>query len=166
MVESISGKQTIADSRRDRTDMWLVMGILVLGAVAVALIWAEFGDVLRPRGPISANELNQTTLTDVAGIRVVLVALTAGGGMIDIRYQVTDPDKAFGVHDENDLPTITDTATETELWRAEHHGAHVPQLHTGVMYSYRILNAGGIIEQGNTVTLRIGGVVLENVPVQ
>ncbi len=39
MLESISGKQAVSDSNRDRTDIWLVMGIFILGAVAVALIW-------------------------------------------------------------------------------------------------------------------------------
>ena len=165
MVESISGKPATPGSRRDRTDFWLIVGILILGALAVALVYAEYGDVLRPRGPTSVSELDQTALIDTAGIRVVLVAMTAGGGMIDIRYQVTDPDKAFIVHDEDNPPTITDEATETELWRTQHHGGG-QDLHAGVVYSYMILNAGGIIASGDRVTLRIGGVVLENVPVQ
>ncbi|MCP4429170.1 MAG: hypothetical protein GY803_32185, partial [Chloroflexi bacterium] len=62
----------------------------VLAALAILAIWmivSQFGDtIFRPRAQYAAD-MDQTSFTEITGVRIVLVAMTAGRGMIDIRYQ-------------------------------------------------------------------------------
>src|SRR5690606_38693019 len=133
-------------ARSNRTDLWLIAGIIILVGLAFWMIFAEFGDVLLRGGPRSVVEMDQTRFTAETGVHLVLVAMTAGGGMIDLRYQVVDPDKAVVVHDWDNPPTIIAGRTEQELWRTRHDGAHDDEPHAGVVYSHMILNGGGLVQ--------------------
>src|SRR3990170_8654980 len=58
---------------------------------------------------------------DASGLRVKRVAVLGAGGLVDLRYQVIDPDKAAIVHEPDQPPTIIDEATGTavnRLWMA------------------------------------------------
>lgn len=149
-----------------QTDIWLLAGILLLMGLAFWMIFSEFGDVLLQRGPDSVAEMDQVAFTAETGVQLVVVAMTAGDGMIDIRFRVVDPDKAFVMHDWDNPPTIVDHDTGAELWRTRHDGAHDDDLHAGVIYSHIILNGSGLIERGERIDLRVGDIVLEDIPVQ
>jgi hypothetical protein len=85
--------------------------------------------------------------------------------MIDLRYQVVDPDKAVMVHDDENPPTIVDEATGQAINTPFHeHGAS--ELHTAITYHELIMNAGGLIKRGSAVTIVIGDARLEHVRVQ
>ncbi|MCP4429168.1 MAG: hypothetical protein GY803_32175, partial [Chloroflexi bacterium] len=66
----------------------ILQGVLVVLAVlAMWMIVSQFGDtIFRPRAQYAAD-MDQTSFTEITGVRIVLVAMTAGRGMIDIRYQ-------------------------------------------------------------------------------
>ncbi|RMG90432.1 MAG: hypothetical protein D6706_19645 [Chloroflexi bacterium] len=141
---------------------------LILALVGL-LIWmavTQFGHIITGNRPQSAAELPQTTFTEATGVRIMLVAITAGGGMIDLRYQIADPDKAVIVHDEENPPTIIDERTGKVISRPWHDHAHDQDLHTAVTYYELILNPDGLIRPGQTVTIRIGNAELKHVPVQ
>ena len=149
-----------------RNDKWLLSGIILLMGLAFWMIFAEFGDVLLKRGPQSVAEMDQSTFTAATGAQLVVVSMTAGNGMIDIRFRVVDPDKAFVMHDWDNPPTIIDQDTGAELWHTRHDGAHDDDLHAGVVYSHRILNGSGLIERGERIDLKVGDIVLNDIPVQ
>ena len=50
-------------------------------------------------------------LVEKIGVKIVYVAVTGDGGLIDFRFQVIDPEKANAIHDENNPPTLVDEAT-------------------------------------------------------
>src|SRR3954470_8119129 len=43
-----------------------------------------------------------------AGVRIVRVSTTGAGGLLDLRYQVVDPQKAGGLHDADKPPALVD----------------------------------------------------------
>lgn len=142
-----------------------LLGLLLLAALAVWMIASQFAPA--PNGGPGANEIGraQAAFEEAVGIRLVRVALTAGGGMLDLRYQVVDPDKALIVHDEEDPPTLIDEATGVAV-RTPWHDHSTDFVHTGVHYYELIMNPDGVIRRGNTVTLVIGDARLEGIVVQ
>ncbi len=98
------------------------------------------------------------------GIRPVLVALTDASGLVDFRFQVLDPDKAGVMHGSFDtLPHfVTASGKEIRLSRIPtHHNFLV-----GRTYYMLFANANNAVKPGDTVTLVMGDIRLENIPVK
>ncbi|MBK8902541.1 MAG: hypothetical protein IPM53_15240 [Anaerolineaceae bacterium] len=146
------------------TDPFFWMAMLVLSGLAIWIAVSQWGSVFKPR-PQSASDVPQTVFTEETGIHITLVALTADGGIIDIRYQVVDPEKSVIVHDDELPPTILHVETGTPLLFTRHEHSDF-EMHSGVVYSHHIINSGGLIKRGDRVAVRIGTSVLEEVPVQ
>lgn len=149
--------------------LWGPALLAALALLAGMTLWMVVSHYrVTPKGALgqAASDIGQTAFIEKTGIRVTQVALTAGGGMIDVRYQVIDPDKAAIVHDKDRPPTIVDEATGQAMdtpWMAH---ARKHELHGGVTYFELLLNAEGAIKPGEAVTVVLGGVRLEHVIVQ
>ena len=120
------------------------------------------------------------------GIKVISVALTADGGMIDVRYQVTDPAKAATAlgggagHDGHgaitaealqDAPLLVDEKTGYAVMEANLHqmgGVRRERQSPDVGKTYFILfaNTGGLVEPGDEVSLAASDLRLEHLEVQ
>jgi hypothetical protein len=121
------------------------------------------------RGP---EPLSKTAaLSDDAGIRVERIHPSAGGQMLDVRYRVTDKEKAKAALHRQARLYLVDQATGTRL--------DVPnmpkigklrQLPEGAesdrMYWMFFGNPGGLVKPGSRVTMVINEVRLENIVVQ
>lgn len=147
-----------------RRDPEYLVAILVLGVLVVWIFASQWDTFFQPRA-VSANDLPQTAFTEETGVHITLVALSADGGIIDIRYQIVDPEKAIIVHDEALPPTILDIETGIPLLFTRHEHPDF-DLHPGVTYSHQIINSGGLLKRGDRVALRFGTAVLEEVPIQ
>lgn len=139
---------------------WAALLLLVAGCV-IWLLVAQTG--WRPdRGqPLP----DQTIFTSQTGIRLVRVALTAGGGLVDIHYQVLDPDKAVIVHDRERPPTLLQPRSGVVL-NTPFHGHGSRPLNMGVVYRLHLWNTGSALQRGDRVTVTIGDARLDNVLVQ
>jgi hypothetical protein len=99
-------------------------------------------------------------------VRFVGVDVTAAGGMIQVRYQILDRDKAGAIHDEEATPHIL-AADGTDFGLPgmpghSHIGAVKP---AGTIDFVLLANSGGGIKHGSTVTIKMGDLELHNVPV-
>lgn len=98
------------------------------------------------------------------GIHLDLLAVTAAGGLVELRYQVVDPDKAQPlVHDPDLSPALVNEMTgQTIVMSAppHHHGT---DLQLGRTYFFLMANAGNALRPGDTVTVVIGDVRIEHV---
>lgn len=108
--------------------------------------------------------MSQAAFEEATGVRLVAIAVTAAGGMIHLRYQVLDPDKALIVHDDEQPPTIIDEATGRFRNRPQHEH-HARELNMGVTYNLLLANSGGLIKRGALVSLVIGDARLEHITV-
>ncbi len=139
--------------RRRRT---LLVVLTVLLVVAGGIGW-------RAWSAHAADIRSGTTLVDLDGlaasygIDVDLLAVTAAGGLIELRYQVVDPDKADRLSHDPDLAPafIVEATGETLVMKAapHHHGA---ELRLGGTYFILLPNAHNAIHEGTEVTLVIG----------
>jgi len=142
----------------------LVAGALSLLVAALA-VW-----VLVARSSDDASRLGKVlapaAFEEQTGIRVVRVSIGAGGGLIDIRYQVLDPDKAVVVHDQKNPPAVVDEETGQVLGESWHTHPNRQTLRAGGTYYFLLLNEGRVVAPGGIVSVKIGGARLENVTVQ
>jgi len=142
-----------------------VVGFLMLTALALWMIisqtsiWSINQPAPDPLG------VSQAAFAQETGIKIMGVAVTAGGGMIDLRYQVVDPDKAVVVHDDENPPGLLIEATG-QLINTPYHEHSIFETHTAVTYHELIMNPAGVLKPGTVVSVRVGEAQLEHVVVQ
>lgn len=115
--------------------------------------------------------LQRTTVTEeelpeISGVRIVFVAVTAGGGLIDLRYQVIDPDKAASVHDEDTPPIVVDEATGLVVDQLLMGHFHEGEFNAGQTYYLIFENPGNIVQTGGMVSVLLGDSEVDHVIVK
>jgi hypothetical protein len=146
---------------RARAAVALVL-VLLVGGLSLWVWWPGRPDDIR-----SGTELvDAGGLADRYGITITLVGVSADGGVVDFRYQVVDPDKAEPViHDLDTYPKlVVEDSGATLALRALPH-SHNRQLDLGERYFFLLPNAADAVHEGDLVTIVIGDVRIEHVPV-
>ena len=110
--------------------------------------------------------VTEAGLAEASGVQIVYVALTGGGGLIDLRYQVIDPDKANAVHDENNPPTIVDNATGVVVNSLLMGHSHTGTFTAGQTYYMIFENPGNIVQSGNKVSVFLGNAEVDDIIVK
>lgn len=160
-------ENSLTQKKHTYPDLW---GLILLVGLAAVLITLALWMVISQFGSAEGWEQNRQALAQAAfeeetGIRIIRVAMTAGGGMIDLQYRVVDPDKALIVHDDDNPPALIEESTGW-LFATPFHDHAFRELHTAVTYHELITNGDGLLNRGSTVTLTVGQARLEHVPVQ
>jgi len=113
------------------------------------------------RPSISANEL-----PDRLGVRLTRLAVTGGGGLLDLRFQVLDPEKAAGIHDPRTPPALVEERSRLFLDDLLMGHAHSGAFKTAVSYYLIFVDDGNLVQRGSTVTVLLGDVEVKHVTVQ
>jgi hypothetical protein len=160
---------------RSRQPWWVrtlgvLLGVLLVVAGLVLYVVIHDGDassVAKKPAPdwtrpsISANELPERL-----GVRLTQVAVTGGGGLLDLRFQVLDPDKAAAIHDPQTPPALVEEGSglfiDDLLMGHSHSGA----FKTAVSYYLIFVDDGNLVQRGSKVTVLLGDVEVEHVAVQ
>jgi hypothetical protein len=139
----------------------MALGLAILLSLAIWMILSQVGGGLSQQ----REDGDVTSFQEETGIRVLRVALTAAGGLVDLQYQVVDPDKSLIVHDDDNPPTLRDADSGLVLATPFHdHAAR--ELHTAVTYHQLIRNGGGLLKRGSKVIIKVGTSHLANFIVQ
>ncbi len=152
-----------ARPRRTRTLTVALAAVLLVGVIGARTWWHNRGVDVRSGTTLVTAEGMAATY----GIDVKLVAVSAGGGLIDFRYQVVDPDRANPIiHDSALLPKLVneETGATLVLTKLPHHQGVDLQL--GGTYFFLFANASNALEPGSSVTLIIGDARMEHLVVQ
>lgn len=139
----------------------VLAALVVVGAVAYMATSGEAdirdGTTVVTRAEMSAQH----------GVDINLVAVTAAGGLVQLRMQVTDPDKANDVmHGDEDVRPIIvaeDSGATLQMSAPPHHNDEVD---LGAQYFFLLANAGNALHAGSEVTLIIGDARLEHLRVE
>lgn len=100
------------------------------------------------------------------GIRFSVVAVTAGGGMIELQYQILDSDKTDAIHDAASAPFVVDSHGTKYADPGMVGHTHVGKTKAAGTTDYILLsNARGGVKPGSIVTIKIGDLELRNVRV-
>lgn len=151
----------------------LVVGLVVLGgwltgnpAVAQPGVGANDGES-GAGAPLSwaRPTVSAAGLADRLGVRITHLAVTGGGGLVDLRFQVVDPDKALALHDDANPPALVDEATGVVVSDLFMGHAHSGDFKAGVTYYLIFENPGNIVQRGGVVGVLLGNTQVEHVSV-
>jgi hypothetical protein len=157
-------------SRRIRL-LGAITGVVVAGLITSLVLW-----LTRDKPPDRAElkvpaswarpVVSAAGLADRSGVKITQVAVTGDGGLVDLRFQVIDPDKANALHDAATPPAVVDERTglvvHDLLMSHSHTGAFKP----GVTYYYVFNNPGNIVSRGARVVVMLGNAQVEHVKVR
>jgi hypothetical protein len=104
-------------------------------------------------------------LAERTGVRVVRVAATGDGGLLDLRYQVVNADVAAAVHDPATPPALVDERSGLVIGQLLMGHMHHGQPKAGVTYYLVFLNPGDAVRRGDRVSVVLGSARLEHVRV-
>lgn len=154
---------------RHRVRPWVLAfaGALVLPlVVAAGLTLTATSTDFFARKAADARVVSAADLEEEYGIKVNLVAVTADGGLVDLRYTVIDSVKAAHVlHDAATLPQLL-LPDKGAVLRAPQARAHKMDLIDGASYFLLFPNSGGLVQAGAPVSVVIDAVRLEPVSAQ
>lgn len=144
---------------------WLLLAALAIAALALLAVAVARPAAERATGSMSEVDPAQVAAVHAAwGIRMTHVAVTGNGGLVDVRFQVIDPDKALGIHDPEGLPILVDEASGYALMQPGVHADHeVREYRAGGTYYLLYQNNYGLLKPGNRVTILMGELKLEHV---
>jgi hypothetical protein len=105
-------------------------------------------------------------LLERSGVRVVRVAASGGGGLLDLRFQVVDPERAAAVHDADTPPALVDERTGGAIAGLFMGHSHHGWFKAGVTYYLVFENPGTLVRRGDRVSVVLGPARLQHVRVQ
>ncbi len=145
-------------------------GVLIATAIGALALWlpqrSSAGPAAEPPPQWQRPAVSASGLAERSGVRLVRVAVTGGGGLLDLRYQVVDPSKAVAVHEGQTPPAIVDDRTGLVLNRLLMGHAHHGQPKLGVSYYLIFENTGNWVRRGSEVTVLLGDAQVEHVIVK
>jgi hypothetical protein len=112
------------------------------------------------RPVVSADDL-----VNRVGVRLTHVALTGGGGLIDLRFQVVDPDRAAAIHNRATPPAVVDESSGLLINQLLMNHAHSGRFKPAVTYYLIFESPGNWIHRGSRVTVLLGNAQVEHVVV-
>jgi hypothetical protein len=129
----------------------VVLGLAAIGAYALSRPSGGAADRPHPAAPL----LSRAQFERRSGVRIVRVAVTGDGGLVDLRYLVIDPDAADGIHNVATPPELVDERTGVvirDLFMGHmHHG----RLKSAQQYYLVFDNPGNLLRAGARVTVQL-----------
>jgi hypothetical protein len=148
-----------------------VAAVVGLGMVGVRTMVANGGHAVAARPATTAASMPKNSNIEQAwGVRFTNVRLLAGSGLIDVRYQVIDPNKATKLHADGvkNLPKLRVVGGATVSTDSAMFHFHTIADTTSAGRGFDILygNTHGALRPGAEVTILLSdGEKLEHVPV-
>ncbi|WP_432876904.1 hypothetical protein ACQPYH_27595 [Kribbella sp. CA-245084] len=110
--------------------------------------------------------VNADGLAERSGVRITQVAVTGGGGLIDLRYQVLDPNRANSLHDAATPPAVIDEGSGLVVRDLLMSHSHTGKFTAGETYYLVFENPGNWVRRGSKVTVLLGQAQVEHVVVR
>jgi hypothetical protein len=110
--------------------------------------------------------ISQSVLAEKYGIQILRIAVTAGGGMVDLRIKVLDPEKARHVFkDPHRMPTLAADDSGLTLNAPQHMVGNI-RLQKDAAGFILYPNARSAVKAGTPVSVVFGDVKVEPVKAQ
>lgn len=139
---------------------WLLfVGVIALGVTAVWMTAAYY------QGTLGQRALSPEQFEEQTGVRVTLIAVTGGGGMVDFRIKVVDAAKATALFADPENKPVLIAEDKTELFPPDEMAFDVG-LEPNKGYFTLYANANKVITRGSPVTVLIGDYRLEPINAQ
>ena len=151
-----------------RSTIRLALGSLaVLAAAAAAMLVYEVTRSSAGRQPQHPPVVSQAGMEAKVGVRVTRVAVSGDGGLLDLRYQVVDADKAISIHEKGALPPLlVDEQTGAAIGQLLMGHIHSAPPKLGLTYYLIFLNPGDLVHRGDFVSVQLGRARLPHIRVE
>jgi hypothetical protein len=141
----------------------MLTGAVLAAAVAglaLSLLGRPGGDPAPRAAAVPANwarpAVSAAGLAQRSGVRITQVAVTGNGGLVDLRFQVVDPDRAGALHDAATPPAVVDEQSGLVV-----HQLFMGHSHTGAYRAtYWLLNGRAYPDTAPGITAAAGQRVL------
>jgi hypothetical protein len=144
----------------------LAGALLALGSVAlVSGVSTGESQPHAAKPPPLPAAVSASGLAERSGVRVVRVAATGGGGLLDLRYQVVNPDVAAAVHDPGTPPALVDERSGLVIGQLLMGHMQHGRPKAGVTYYLVFINPGDAVRRGDRVSVVLGHARVEHVRV-
>jgi hypothetical protein len=141
----------------------ILVAVLVLGGLAAKGWYDHRASDVR----FGTTSVDTDGMAARYGIHVDMIAVTAAGGLVELRYQVVDPDKAIPlVHDRDLSPALVNEQTGETLRMSSPPHHHGTELDLGGTYFFLMANTRSAMRSGDRVTLVVGDARLEHLVTQ
>lgn len=153
----------------------VLSGVLLVVGAAIGYLALRSGDdkPSGPAAPAAAAEIawgrpvvKAQGLAATTGVIITQVAVTGGGGLIDLRYQVVDPTRAASIHDPSTPPAVIEEDSGLVVHDLLMNHAHSGTYHAGETYYVVFTNPQNRVQRGDHVTVLLGNTAVEHVLVQ
>ena len=115
----------------------------------------------------SATLMNIQAFEETYGLHVNLLALTAAGGMIDLRLRIVDGEKAkLLLQDKANFPVLVVDSSGNRLSVSEDVRSQKIQFEDGGGIFLIYPNSGNAVQPGSSLHIVFGDVRLESIPVR
>jgi hypothetical protein len=149
------------------------IGVAVTAAAIVVAVWlphASGGSAKPASGAVAVAwqrpRVSGAGLAQRSGVRIVRLAVSGDGGLLDLRYKVLDPEKAAAIHDAQTPPAVVDERTGLVISELLMNHSHTGEFKPAITYYLVFSNPGGWVHRGSTVTVLLGNAQVENVGVE
>jgi len=147
------------------SNKYFLIGIILIILVALGTYGYNAFRGTQPSHAGSAT-ITQADLEAEYGLRVQLVAVTAAGGLVDLRLQIVDAEKAKAFLDEGaNLPALQ-VGEDIVLWTSVDAAEQDIQFENGKSIFVMFPNSGNALKSGDPVTILFGDLQLEPIEVK
>ena len=158
--------KSVAVMKEWRGPLGLNVNHLVLALGLLALIVAGLGawQLFGPEKQWEAGTMPVSSeIEERFGVRFSLLAVTADGGMIELRYRVIDEGKAANFGHFTETAPLLIAEDTGEIVDVTIMGLHNHRVEPGRQYYVLYRNTDGAIQSGRPVTIALGDLELEHV---
>jgi hypothetical protein len=165
-MKELSAPSTRSGQLRSPVIMRVVLPVLATIVIVISGIFAYLyfgpGNASREAARVAAEqEQAMNAIADEWGIRFVHVAVLADGGLLEMRFQIVNPDRvALMFEDLEFVPWMIDEDTGTEI--RLNNLPHSHDIPAGLNEFIIFRNISGVVEPGDLLTLVVGELRLEH----
>jgi hypothetical protein len=140
--------------------IFLLVLIVIAGVAVTAILMTRQAQA----SLANLNTISQQMLEEKYGLHVNLLAVTAAGGMVDLRLKIIDADKAkLLLSDQNNFPSLVGGNPAVVLNVDEETKSQNIQFDPAIGLFLMYPNAGNAVKRGEPVTIVFGETRLEAV---
>jgi hypothetical protein len=145
-----------------RVNLLAAVALVTLVAATAVIVGYAVRRAVTP--PVTV--ISEQALAEQFGLHINVLALTAANGMVDLRLQVVDADKAASLlRDPANAPALVSAGGVTLSAAKEAHNLEELMKKDDMLY-FMYGNAGNAVQSGAPVTVKFGATRLEPVTVQ
>jgi hypothetical protein len=141
----------------------LLAGVILAGMILLGfLAFRAFSPRQAAPAPAAAAAITQSALEQQYGLHVNLVAVTAAGGLVDVRFKLVDGEKVKTLLQEpGNFPTLRVAGSPVTLSAPEEGRPEEITYEDGANLFLMYPNAGNLVKPGTLVTIVFGDLQVE-----